>query len=233
MHVLINVKEVVVAETRRYSTALRDEQTALTRRRILDAAGGLFAERGYLGTTLVGVAEAAGASVQTVYNVVGGKSVLLKAVYDVTLAGDDEPVPMAQRPIFRAMAEAGNGRECLARYAEISRMLGERVLPLVTMLLSQAATGDAELREFAETIESERATGTGRTAQHVAERFGLRIGLDTTQAADILWALTAPDLADRLVNRRDWGWDRFQRWLGTAMADALLGPTPGPSTGPG
>ena len=213
-----------MAGTRRYSTALRDEQTALTRRRILDAAGRSFGRRGYLGTTLAGVAEAAGVSVQTVYNVVGGKSVLLKAVYDVTLAGDDEPVPMAQRPIMRAVMDATDGRECLARYAEAGRVLAERVLPLITMVLSQAATGDAELRAFAETVEGERATGTSLTAQHVEREFGLRAGLDVQTAADVLWALTAPDLADRLVHRRGWGWDRFQEWLGTVMADALLGP---------
>jgi hypothetical protein len=40
----------------------------------------------------------------------------------------------------------------------------------------------------------------------------------------VLWGLTAPDLAGRLVNHRGWGWDRFQRRLGAAMADALLGP---------
>ncbi len=216
-----------MAGRRRYSSALRTEQTAMTRRRILDAAGRLFAARGYSGTTLVGVAEAADVSVQTVYNVVGGKVVLLKAVYDVTLAGDDEPVPMAQRPIVQAVLQAPQGRECLARYAEMGRVLGERTLPLVTMLLAQAAAGDPELRAFAETIEAERATGTRRTAAHVADRFGLRDGLNRQDAADVLWALTAPDLADRLVNRRGWGWDRFQRWLGTAMADALLGPATG------
>ena len=95
-----------VPEQRRYSTALRAEQTALTRRRILDAAGRLLVERGYHGTTLNGVADAAEVSVQTVYNVVGGKAALLKAVYDVTLAGDDEPVPITERPEFRAAVEA-------------------------------------------------------------------------------------------------------------------------------
>jgi AcrR family transcriptional regulator len=213
-----------VAEKRRYSTALRVEQTAMARRRILDAAAHLFAERGYAGTTLTGVAEAAQVSVQTVYNVVGGKSVLLKAVYDVTLAGDDEPVPMAQRPVFRAMIEATDGRECLARYAAISRQLGERALPLVRMLLAQAATGDSELQAFADTIEGERSAGTAAAAAHVAQRFGLRDGVDVDQAGDILWTLTAPDVADRLVRRRGWGWDRFERWLGEAMADALLPP---------
>lgn len=211
---------------RAYSSALRAEQTALTRRRILDAAGALFAERGYLGTTLAAVAAAAHVSVQTIYNVVGGKAQLLKAVYDVVLAGDDEPVPIADRPIARAVVEATDGRDCLTRYAVMGRVLGERTLPLVSMLLAQAATGDADLAAFAETIEGERAIATAGVARHVAERFGLRPGLDIGQAADLLWALTSPDLADRLVRRRGWGWDRFQEWLGTAMADALLGPAP-------
>jgi AcrR family transcriptional regulator len=213
-----------VGQARRYSTALRTEQTALTRRRILDAAGRLFVERGYLGTTLGAVAQAAEVSVQTVYNVVGGKAALLKAVYDVTLAGDDEPVPMSARPAFRAVGDAPTARACLVAYAHLGRELSERLLPLVTVLLAQAAAGDADLTAFVATIEGERAIGTGHVAAHVAERFGLRDGLDVDGAADVLWALTAPDLADRLVVRRGWGWDRFEGWLGTAMGDALLGP---------
>jgi AcrR family transcriptional regulator len=213
-----------VGQARRYSTALRTEQTALTRRRILDAAGRLFVERGYLGTTLGAVAQAAEVSVQTVYNVVGGKAALLKAVYDVTLAGDDEPVPMARRPAFRAVGDAPTARACLVAYAHLGRELSERLLPLVTVLLAQAAAGDADLTAFVATIEGERAIGTGHVAAHVAERFGLRDGLDVDGAADVLWALTAPDLADRLVVRRGWGWDRFEGWLGTAMGDGLLGP---------
>ena len=213
-----------MAEARRYSTVLRAEQTALTRRRVLAAASGLFLERGYLGTTLSAVAEAAGVSVQTVYNVVGGKAVLLKAVYDVTLAGDDEPVPLRERPEFRAVAEATTGRECLAGYSAVGRTLSERLFPLVNVLLTQAAAGDTDLAAFVATIEGERATGTRNVATFVAERFGLRAGLDVDAAADVLWALTSPDLTDRLVVRRGWGWDRFEQWLGTTMADALLGP---------
>ena len=139
---------------------------------------GCSGERGYLGTTLAGVAAAAEVSVQTVYNVVGGKPVLLKAVYDVTLAGDDEPVPLVRRPDFQAVLAAPDGRTCLRRYARVSRLLGERLLPLVTMLAAQAATGDADLRAFVDTIEGERGTGTRGLAQHVADRFGLRPGLD-------------------------------------------------------
>lgn len=210
-------------QKRRYSAALRTEQTAFTRRRILDIAGQLFVEQGYLGTTLAGIAKAAGVSVQTVYNVVGSKSDLLKAVYDVTLAGDDEPVPMVQRPLFRAMIEAPTGRECLSQYAAIARLLSERIQPLVSMVLAQAATGDPELQTFAGTIESERTTGTANVTRHLEQHFGLRDGLDAQAAADVLWTLTAPDIARRLVSVRGWTWDRYQTWLAATLTDALLG----------
>lgn len=217
-----------MSPTRRYSTSLRDEHTAVSRRRILTAAESLFTEVGYRGTTLAAVAATAEVSVQTVYNVVGGKPALLKKVYDTRLAGDDDPVPIAQRAIAQAVAEAPDARTCLARYAEMSRALGERALPLVTRLLAQAASGDPDLNEFATTIEAERAAGSGRVAQHVADRFGLRAGLDTATAADVVWALTAPELADRLVRQRGWSWDRFQGWLGRALADMLVGPATDP-----
>jgi hypothetical protein len=44
----------------------------------------------------------------------------------------------------------------------------------------------------------------------------------------VLWALTAPELADRFVRRRGWTLDRYEAWLAGAMADALLGPGAGP-----
>jgi len=213
-----------MAASRHYSTELRSEQTAVARRLVLNSARGLFIEKGYLGTTLAAVAATAGVSVQTVYNVVGGKPALLKAVYDVTLAGDDKPVAMGDRPIFRAMHQATDGREMLARYAAIGRQLSERVLPLVTKLLAQAASGDRDLQAFANTIEGERAIGTANMANAISERFGLRYGLSVQDAADILWTLTSPDLADRLVNRRGWSWDKTESWLAGVMADALLGP---------
>jgi AcrR family transcriptional regulator len=45
----------------------REEQALQARRCILDAAYRLFLERGYTGTTMAGVAEATGVSVEMVY----------------------------------------------------------------------------------------------------------------------------------------------------------------------
>jgi len=92
--------------------------------------------------------------------------------------------------------------------------------------LHQTRGTSPDLHAFVDTIEQQRATGTSAIAQHIATRFGLRDGIDTQTAADILWTLTAPELADRLVRRRGWRWDRYQHWLAATMADTLLYPAP-------
>lgn len=213
-----------MSTTRASGGSLRAAQTRLTRRQVLDAAQRVFVQRGYPGTTLATVAREAGVSVQTIYNVVGGKAAVIKAVYDATLVGDDDPVPMAQRPAFRAVTQAPDARSCLLAYAAVGRLLGERLAALLPVLLAGAAAGDPDLVAFVDVIEGQRATGTATVATHVTEQFGLRPGLDVDEAATILWALTAPETADRLVRRRGWSWARYEQWLGTAMADALVGP---------
>jgi AcrR family transcriptional regulator len=211
---------------RRYRSSLRSEQTAAGRRRILDAAGALFADHGYLGTTIAQIAAAAGVSTQSVYNMAGGKAELLKAVYDVAVAGDDAPVPMAERPAIQAMIAAPDPRQALALYARLGREIAQRTHRLVTVILAQAATGDAALTEFAAQIEAQRAVGTAATARHLASRFGLRPGLTEQAAADILWTLTAPDIVERLITQRNWPWDTYERWLADTMASSLLPPDP-------
>ena len=56
-----------VKPRRRYNAARRQAQAAQTRQDILHAAHQLFLERGYTGTTMAGVAEATGVSVEMVY----------------------------------------------------------------------------------------------------------------------------------------------------------------------
>src|SRR5271163_4337566 len=81
-----------------YRSLLRTEQAAATRRLVLDAATRLFVERGYAATSIDAIAEAAGVGRSTVFAAAGGKSWLLKTAYDRAIVGDDEPVPLLQRP---------------------------------------------------------------------------------------------------------------------------------------
>src|SRR5581483_6414176 len=77
-----------------------------TRAALVEAAGELFAEHGYVRTTIAAIAARAGVGRATVFtSVPGGKPELLKLARDVAIAGDDEPIPVPQRPWFiEAMA---------------------------------------------------------------------------------------------------------------------------------
>ena len=204
------------------TSAARAEQVRATRGKVLRAARELFLLRGYTAATVGAIARRAAVSPQTVYNVVGNKAALLKAVYDVALAGDDEPVAIVDRPLARAMLAAEEPGRCLDLYARLGREFAGRAGPLITVVFIEGAGRDPEVDAFVQTIEKERAAGTAWMAGHMADRFGIRLG--RAEAADVLWVLTAPELLDRFVRRRGWSLDRYEAWLARAMRDALLSP---------
>ena len=88
---------------RRYVSEVRDEQARRTRRAIVTAARELFLAQGYAATTIDAIAEEAHVSRRTVFNAVGGKVALLKLALDWAIVGDDEPVPLADRPAIKAI----------------------------------------------------------------------------------------------------------------------------------
>jgi hypothetical protein len=67
----------------------------------------LFLTQGYAATTIDAIAAAAHVSRRTVFNAVGGKVVLLKLALEWAIVGDDEPVPLADRPAWRARLRPG------------------------------------------------------------------------------------------------------------------------------
>ncbi|GLL04614.1 hypothetical protein [Dactylosporangium matsuzakiense] len=114
------------------------------------------------------------------------------------------------------MREATDARRFLALYARLGREMYARAGALLPILLEPAA------RDFADRIERERLKGTTMIAAILVERFALRPGLSASDAADVLWTLTAPELQVRLVRRRGWSLQRYEAWLATTMANALL-----------
>jgi AcrR family transcriptional regulator len=89
---------VEVKEKRKYSSAVRDEQAARTRARILDAASDLFLERGYARTTMKHIAERADVARDTVHAIFGNKARVLTALIDVRLVPDAGVDNITQRP---------------------------------------------------------------------------------------------------------------------------------------
>lgn len=211
-----------MAEKRAYTSPRREQQARATRAAVLAAAAELFAEQGYAATSIAAVAARAGVSPQTVYNTVSGKPQLLKAAYDVALAGDDEPVPLAERPEVRRLYAVTDPAELLHGYAELGGRLLERVGPLMLQLANGAAAGDPDLVEHVRVTDGERATGTLMVARRVEELGGLAPGLTVEAARDRIWVLNSVQVWHLLVAGRGWSPDEYAAWIGDAMCAAVL-----------
>ncbi|MGK3204150.1 TetR/AcrR family transcriptional regulator [Amycolatopsis sp. MEPSY49] len=211
------------AEPRRYDNSTRAEQARATRRRILDATYRLLLENGYAATTIKAVAGEAGVSIDTVYKAFGTKGNLIKGVYDVVLAGDDEPTPLMERPVWREFAAETSAVEKLHKYAAVCRMLSVRLSPLLALLLSAARSGNPELAAFADTIEGERLVGAGAVVRALTEIGGLRADLGFERARDIVWTLNSPQVYQLLVGGRGWTDDEYETWLAGTLTAQLIG----------
>lgn len=147
---------------RKYDVSKRRATAAATRLEIIEAATRLFVERGWAGTSMRDVAREAGVSVETVYAGTGNKAELLKVVLDVAVVGDDEAVPLADRPEFKALGEGGFDR----RVEALGRLLADmspRTAPLRRVLV-QASMADPEIAVV-------------RKAGEASERESYRLGL--------------------------------------------------------
>ena len=208
---------------RTYTSSIRAEQSAHTRAVVLAAARALFLEEGgYARTSLSAIAAAAGVSVQTIYNTFGSKAALLKAVYDTTLAGDDEPVPMGQRPEFFAMEREQDPTALLGHYARIGAMLMKRLGPFYARIREGAGAGDPDLTALLETTAKERLVGATEVVESLRKLGPLRPGLTAARARDIVWTHTSYEMWDLLVRQRGWSARAYADYLGSSMSRALL-----------
>lgn len=210
-----------VKPRRRYDSARRQEQARQNQGAILQAAHGMFLERGYAATTVAAIAAAAGVSVETVYKAFGSKPGLVKAVVDVAIVGDDEPVPMIERDRVRRMEAEPNPRRKLTIYGEHLAESAPRRVP-VELLLRAAAATDAGAAQVWDQLEEERMAGMGSLARHLHEGGHLRQDVSVGEARDVLATYNSAELYDLLVLRRGWTPKRYGQWVADALAAALL-----------
>jgi AcrR family transcriptional regulator len=213
----------IVKPRRPYESPRRREQAAQTRRDIEAAAGKLFRERGYAGTSMPVIAAAAGVVVETIYRSFGSKAGLFKAVVEAALAGGSAraETPPEERPAIRAVIEETDPRRQLELYAATQPGIHRRAGPLLRALAGAVAT-DPELRVLLDQLDAQRLNGLGRLAAQLADRGALRSGLSVEQARDIIWTLCSPAVHDLLVIARGWTSERYREWLAAALARELL-----------
>jgi AcrR family transcriptional regulator len=211
---------------RKYDSQVRDEAARTTRQRVVDAARELLLTNGYSGTTVRQIAAAAGVSEQTVYTRIGNKAAILKAVYDVMLAGDDQPIPMAERPEFQRMRDAPDGRALLSAYAAVATQMAKRLRPVLELVHGARAV-EPDLDELARTGAAERRIGSRMFAENFVARGFARPGLDADAVADLVWVINSPELYLLRVRENQDSDDDYQRWLAATLELCLIARPPG------
>lgn len=198
----------------RYRSPLRDARTAETRRRILTAAGELFATSGFVGATVGAIAARAGVAQPTVYAAFGSKAGLMRAL--LTQLEEDAGASGWWARI-EAAPDAG---QRLREFAGWSRALFSTGRALIAAALG--ASGEPAVRELTgQGDRNRRAWLEPLVASLVADR-ALRPGLSEGRALDEAWLLTGPALYLDATAGCGWSDDAYELWLGDVLEDRLL-----------
>ncbi len=211
-----------VKRSRTYNSSLRAQQAAARRRKLAQAARDLFVENGYPATTMDAVAKRAGVSLKTVYNAYRTKAGLLRAVWDLSLKGDLDDAPIAERPWYTELLSEPDPHRQLALTAANSRIVKTRIGPMLKVI-RDAAPIDDDLAALWELIQTDFWANQGVIVESLADKGSLRPGLDVQVATDLLWTLNHPDVWLLLVDRRGWSPEDWESWFAKTCQEQLLG----------
>jgi AcrR family transcriptional regulator len=204
---------------RAYSSALRQEQAAQTRARILEAAGDLFVSNGYARTTVRDIAEGANVADDTVYAVFGTKARVLTALIDRRLAPAEGVHSVLERPEAQAVRDESDQRRQVHLFARDMATVSARVRPVYEILRTAAAV-EPQLGAIHAEMDGHRLRNMREAARWIAARGALRV--DVERAGEIIWALASPDVARMLCDGRNWTLDQYAEWLEDALVRILL-----------
>jgi len=204
---------------RKYSSAVRDEQAARTRTRILDAASELFVDRGYARTTMSELAQRAGVARDTVHAVFGSKARVLTALIDRHLVPDESVANATQTPEAQAVKNELDRRRQIELFADWIAQLSTRLRPTFEILRTASAVEPEMAGVFAE-MDRYRMVNMQTYAKWFAARGKLRVG--TKRAGEIIWTLASPDVARMLCDELGWTEAQHARWLADALIRTLL-----------
>lgn len=191
----------------------RQRQALETRRLILDAARGLFLERGYAVTTMEAIAGEAGVAVSTVYAVFKNKRAILR---EIRTAWHERS---GAREIHEEARKQHDPERRLEMLAHQNRRQWEFGGTMVAIYQGAAAVDLEAAAELEEALQGRR---------WVMDRFveemkdALRPDLDAGRAAAVLRALCQQEVYRELVHESGWSPDEYEVWLFEALKEQLL-----------
>ena len=208
-----------VKQKRPYDASRRRHQAQRTRDAIVAVAAELFLRDGYTAITVAAIAQGAGVSADTVYKSFGGKPGLVRAVRVKALEGDG-PVPAEHRSDATQATEP-DPRKIIEAWGRLTSEVAPRVGPIM-LLLRAAVASDPEVQSLLDEMDHDRLRRMTLNARRLNEAGHLRKGVTVTEAADVLWTYSAPELYELLVLRRRWSRKRYGSFVADAMIAKLL-----------
>jgi AcrR family transcriptional regulator len=210
---------VEVKDKRKYSSAVRDEQAARTRTRILEAASELFLERGYARTTIKDIAVQADVARDTVHAIFGNKARVLTALIDRRLVPDDAVANVTQRQDAQAIRDEIDQRKQIELFAKFIAGISTELRPVFEILRTASAV-EPEMANVFEEMNRFRLDNMQTYAKWIAARGPLRV--TTRRAGEIIWALASLDVARMLCDEIGWTQSQHARWLTDTLIRTLL-----------
>ena len=204
------------------SSPSRRERARATRLRITRAAYALFCRRGYAGTTMADIADAAGVAVQTVYFAFHTKGDLLSSTYDMAVLGDEEPAPPERQPWYMAAVAEPTVTRALRWVVEGAGEIERRVTPL-DLAARAAAESDPDTARVWDHHEKMRAEGYREIVDLLRGKGELRPGLTPERATDLLLLFVGPAVYRSLVMDRAWSHREWVDWTTATLLEQVFG----------
>lgn len=208
-----------VKGSRSYSSAVREEQAARTRVRIVQAADELFREKGYAKATMKDIAERAGVARDTVHAVFGNKAALIPAIVDLRLVPDESVANVADSPEGQAVRDEVDPVRQLELFADFITRLNVVLRPVFEVMRS-AAAGEPAVAETLRVLERNRMRNMELYVSWFAARGPLR--MSEKAAAETVFAIVSPDVGRLLCDELGWSRRKHAAWVADVLKQALL-----------
>jgi AcrR family transcriptional regulator len=188
---------------------------------MLQAAAELFAERGYVRTTVADVARQAGVSEPNVYAVFTDKPGLLAAAIQRAVRGEEPAVPLRDQPAWQRMLTSRDGTAMLRRFAALQRQANARVWPLIDAVRAAAASEPVLAAQLA-TGAANRWNDCRAIAAALGQLGQLSPEISIDMATDMLWAMCSAEMYRMLVIDRHWPARQYESWVADALSAKIL-----------
>lgn len=201
---------------------------AETQRLLVVAAGELFAELGYAGSTVTAIADRAGVSLQTLYLAWGSKRQLLRAFMEQGLTGSPTAVSdetwsdLARVRLLATLPADPDPRTYVRGMARFFRGIAASSA-LGWALYRDAAAVDPEVRSDQREFSRRRRLTVAGVLSGLPSK-ALRVGMTRDDAIDTAMVVMGPESYDLLVRQGGYSLDRFERWVADTLIASLLEP---------